>query len=195
MPKTKRISVNTLERIEKETYTPCHAFDWNGVEIIVTRTLSLKEMLDFVNGAVKSCFMADNTYAPEIMDFAIKVSVLEKYANFTLPRNVESQYDMVYHTDAVDRVLEHVNYRQYQEICDSICAKVEHIAQANVSAINKQLNDVCASFNKLQEDISRVFSGIGSGEIKAMADAVSNGVLDEQKLVNAYIELTKGGTQ
>lgn len=195
MSKTKRISVNTLERVEKDTYTPYRTLDWHGTEVTITHTLSLKDMLEFVSGVVKSCFTVDNAYTPEIMDFAIKVSVLEKYANFTMPRNIEMQYDMVYHTDAVECVLEHINLMQYREICDSICLKVDNMAQANINAANQKLTEVCAAFDKLQSDIAKMFGGINPGDIKAITDAVANGAFDEHKLVNAYMQLSKKDDQ
>lgn len=195
MSKIKRISVNALEKVEKDTYEPYRTFNWHGVEVTITHTLSLKDMLEFVSGVVKSCFAADNAYTPEIMDFAIKVSILEKYANFTMPRNVEMQYDMVYHTDAVERVLEHINLAQYHEICESICLKVENMAQANINAANQKLTEVCASFDKLQSDIAKMFGGITSDDIKALTEAVTNGTFDEHKLVSAYKEILQDGDQ
>lgn len=189
--KVKRISVNAFEKAMKDTYTPVETFDWNGIEVTVKKCLGLKEMMEFVDSVVKSCF-ADNTgeYIPEIKDFATKVCILEKYANFTMPSNVESQYALIYQTDAVERVLGYVNPQQFNEVCVAIAKKVEHRAQADIEASRKELNRMIDSIDVLQEQMSALFAGVSADDIKAVAQAVDGGALDEHKIVRAYIDET-----
>lgn len=189
MAKVKKITINDFEKVMKETYTPTETFDWNGVEVTVKKTLSLKEALEFVDSVVKSCFTEDtNTYMPEIKDFAIKTCILEKYANFTMPSNIEYQYALIYSTDAVERVLSYVNTQQFNEICRAISDKIDNIAQANIEAINKQMNELYNAFSDLQTHLGGLFNGINNDDIRAVAGAIANGTLDEEKLVKAYIE-------
>ena len=188
MAKIKRVSVNAFERAMKDTYTSTESIDWNGIEVTVKKNLSLKEMMEFVDSVVKSCFTKDtNAYIPEIKDFAIKVCVLEKYANFTMPSNVETQYALVYNTDAVQCVLNYVNHKQYSEICDAISKKIENLAQANIEAVNRQMNELYNTFNNLQTQLSGLFDGVNNDDIRAVAGALANGTIDEEKLVKAYI--------
>lgn len=185
--KIKKISVNAFEKAMKDTYTPTETFDWNGIEVAVKKNLSLKEMLEFVDSVVKSCFTKDtNTYMPEIKDFATKVCILEKYANFTMPKNIETQYSLVYQTDAVERVIGYVNPQQFNEICVAIAKKVENLAQANIEAVNKQMNELYGAFDNLQSQFSGLFDGINNDDIRAITGALVNGALDEEKLVKAY---------
>ena len=192
MAKIKKISVNAFEKVMKETYTPTETFDWNGIEVTVKKNLSLKETLEFVDGVVKSCFTKDtNAYMPEVMEFATKAYVLEKYANFTMPSNVETQYDLVYHTDAVERVLSYINPQQFNEICLAISAKAENLAQANIEAVNRQMNELYNAFDNLQDRIAGLFEGVDGEDIRAVAGALANGTIDEEKLVRAYTSQTK----
>lgn len=196
MAKTKKITVNAFERVMKETYTPTETFDWNGVEVIVKKTLSLKEMLEFVDTVVKSCFTdTEGVYIPEVKDFILKACVLEKYANFTMPRNLETQYDLIYHTDALERVLGYVNVQQFNEICCAINAKIEHQAQANVEAAHKQMNALFDAFDSLQTQLGGVFAGVGENDVRAVVDALSQGALDEEKLARAYIAVKNESTE
>lgn len=201
MAKTKRISVNAFEKTMKETYTPTESFDWHGIEVTVKKTLSLKEMLSFVDSVVKSCFAENtNAYLPEIKEFAIKVCILEKYANFTMPNNVESQYALIYQTDVVERVMSYINRQQYCEVRAAINAKANNIAQANIEAVNKQMNELYNSFDNLQTQLSGLFEGVNNDDIRAVAGALANGGLDEEKLVSAYMNQkplveVKGGDQ
>ena len=192
MAKIKRISVNAFEKVMKETYAPTETFDWNGIEVTVKKNLSLREMLEFVDGVVKSCFSSEtNAYIPEIMEFATKVCILEKYANFTMPSNVESQYALIYCTDAVECVLPHVNTDQLAEIKHAISKKVENIANANIEAVNKQMTEIHAAFDGLQNQLTGMFDGVSTEDIRAMAEALTNGALDEEKLVKAYMSQTE----
>lgn len=196
MAKIKKISANAFERVMKDTYTPTEILDWHGIEITIKKNLSLIEMMEFVDGVVKSCFTKDtNTYVPEIKEFAIKVCVLEKYANFTMPSNAEKQYALIYGTDAVQRVLDHINPQQYNEICDAITKKIDNLAQANIEAVNKQMNELYSAFDNLQSQLSGLFDGINNNDLRAVAGALVDGGLDEEKLVKAYInqKKTKGG--
>lgn len=188
MAKAKRISVNALEKVVKDTYAPTVTFNWNDIEVTVKKNLSLREMLEFVNDVTKSCFTADtSSYMPEIKDFAIKACVLEMYANFTMPRNVEAKYDLIYHTDAFESVLNHINMRQFGEICHSIDKKIENLAQANIEAVNKQMNELYNAFNNLQSHLSNLFTDIQSEDIQKIAGAMAEGGLSEEALVKAYM--------
>lgn len=188
--KSKKISITALDKVVRETQTPIVNVDWHGVEITVKNTLSFRDVLAFVDSVSKSCFSsATNAYLPEVKVFAIKCCVLEMYANFSLPANVEHKYDLVYNTDAFDVVLEHINVKQFNEIVDAINEKVKNMAQANAETINKQMNEIYAAFDGLQKQIEGIFSGISPEEISKFINAVSNGELNEDKLIQAYVKL------
>ena len=187
----KKISISAFENIMKNTYTSTKTVEWNGVEITIQHTLSFKDFLTFVDSVVKSCFSIDNNaYMPEIKDFAIKCCVLEMYANFALPVNVERKYDLVYCTDAVRTVLAEINPEQYGVIMNAIDSKIENMAQANIEALNRQMSELYSAFENMQNQMSGVFEGVGADELSKLVGAISNGSFDESKLVQAYIDQT-----
>lgn len=188
MANTKKISINAFEKVMKATYVPTEIIEWNDIEITIKKTLSLKDMLGFVDTVVKSCFEKDTgIYMPEIKDFVTKLCILEKYSNFKLPTSTELKYDLIYCTDAVECVMSHVNIKQLSEIINAINKKLDHVAQANIEAVNKQMNELCNSFNNLQNQVSSIFDGVDSNDIKTVTNALVNGGIDEEKLVKAYI--------
>lgn len=192
MAKTKKISINAFDKIIENTYTPTETVEWNGIEITIKNTLSLTEMMAFVDSVTKSCFTSDNgTYLPEVKDFAIKSCVLEMYANFAMPSNIEHRYKLIYCSDAISTVLQHINNQQFSEITQAIDDKVSHIAQANIEMVNRQANDLYASFDNLQKQLAEVFSGVGSDDMSKLVGAISKGKLNEEKLVQAYMSQTK----
>lgn len=186
--KLKKVSVNAFEAAVTNSYEPLKVIEWNGIEIVIKKTISLKEMLEFVDGVTKSCFNEDtNAYRPEAKDFAIKIYVLEKYANFTLPKNIEMKYDLIYQSDIVSCVISHINVEQYNEIVSAINNKVDNLAQANVEAINSQMNELYNSFNNLQEKIGEIFSGVNPEDVKEIMGYLSDGrAFDSDKIVEVY---------
>lgn len=185
----KKISITTFEKIMKENYTPTKTVEWSGVEITIKPTLSFKEVLSFVDNVTKSCFTTDSgSYIPEVKEFVIKCCILEMYANFAMPTNVERKYDLVYCTDAVNVVMENINRVQLGEIIEAINDKIDNIAQANIEAVNMQMNELYSAFNNLQEQMTGIFAGIGTDEISKLIGAIAGDKFDETKLVQAYID-------
>lgn len=192
MAKTKKISINAFDKIVKDTYTPTTTVEWHGQEIIVKRNLSFKEMMEFVDSVTKTCFtLSTNTYMPEVKDFAVKSNILEKYANFALPNNLEHRYELIYSSDAVETVLNCVSHQQFNEIMASIDAKINNLAQSNIEAINKQMNELYTAFANLQSQMEGLFSGVKTDDFNALISAFGNGGLNEDKLVEAYLAKTK----
>lgn len=189
--KIKRISVNALEGVYKEQKHEIESVEWHGIEIQIRHRISLKDMLAFTAGVTQTCFAEEtNAYLPEVKDFAIRCSVLEMYANFTLPDNVEYRYELVYNTDAVDVVLSHIDQAQYHEIVTAIDKKVAHLAQANISAIEIQMNHLYNAFAGLQEQFGKLFDGVKPEDISGMMKIFANGDVSEEKIVQEYIKQT-----
>lgn len=185
--KVKKISILSLEKIMKETAKPTSEIKWKGLNIVIKHTLPLKEMLEFVNDVTKICFAAETgEFLPEVKMFAVKCCVLERYANFNLPSNVERRYNLVYNTDVYEVVMQHINHEQFNEIMDAIDDKVDNAAQANIEAINIQMAEVYNQFNNLQAEINNMFAGINPEDLSKFFGAVS-----ATNLVDAYMEQDK----
>lgn len=189
--KTKKISITAFDKIMKAVSEPVETVDWNGVEITIKKSLSFREVIEFVDSVTKSCFTDTGTYLPEVKVFAIKCCVLEMYANFALPSNVEHKYDLVYNTDAFDVVIQHINMKQLNEIVDAISDKVDTIAQANIESINAQMNEIYLAFDNLHKQINDIFADINAEDVSKFIGAISDSKLDEAKLIQAYAEQEK----
>lgn len=192
MANSSRISVNAFERVMKDTYTPETSFEWNGIEVTIQKTLSLKDAMSFVQNVVSMCFAEDtNEYLPDVKEFAIKVAVLDHYTNFTMPSNIEKKYALVYCTDAVEQVLVHINQMQYADLLLAINKKLEYCAKANIEAVHKQMDELYRQMDSLQENLSNMFAGISGDDIKNISSALLNGSFSEEKLVEEYLKQKK----
>lgn len=186
--KTKKISVNALERCVNDGTQNTADVAWRDIMITVTKRLGISDMMKFVDSVVNLCFSEDGTYLPEIKDFAVRCNVLEMYANFTLPSNIEKRYELVYACDAYATIMGAVDRSQLDVILAAIDDKIDNRAQANIEAINRQMNELYASFEDLQNRISGVFDGIDRNMVSQLIEALSGKELDEEKLMNAYLK-------
>lgn len=183
-----RISTEEFKQAVFENNESVVEAEWRGIQVKINRLLPLSGVLKFVDAVAESCFMADTgTYIPEIKDFAIRCCILTMYANFELPEDLEQKYNLVYASDAVSFVEERIDSSQFNQMMIAIDRKIEHRAQSNIEALNKQMNEVVAGFNALEETLGEVFRGIDGDTISKIADAISNGAFDENKLVQAIV--------
>ena len=185
--KSKRISVNAMDEI-LNGYEATKSINWNGLDVIITKSLSLEDMLAFADSVVKSCFdQSTGAYMPEVKDFAIRINVMERYANFTMPSKAERQYDVVMRSGAYEMILDHINMAQFYELMNAIDAKLKNAAEANVQMVFKQFNDVVTSFEGLQEKVGSLFAGVDAADIGKLMNAMSEHGVSEEKVVQAYI--------
>ena len=148
MEKANRIDASTLIEAVNKISEPTAEFEWNGMSVVVNRVLPMETMMEFVDYVTKTCFGDDGEYLPEVKDFAIKSCLLEMYANFNLPEDLPTRYAVIYNSDIVDAVLNHIEGRQFGEIINAIEHKVSNIAQANIQAVMNQMQHINAQGRK-----------------------------------------------
>lgn len=195
MAKEKKVSITAVDKVIASTYVPTETLDWYGVELTIKRNLSFKEMVEFVNSIVNSCFAEDGTYQPEAKEFATRVLILEKYANFNMPEDSAHKYKIAYCTDAVSVILERIDYAQYSEMCRAIDARIAHRAQANIEAVHTQMNQLYSAFDSLQKQIGSIFGGVNEEDMSKLIQAMSNGGFSEEKLAESYIDKMYGSKE
>lgn len=191
MAKVKKISINALERVMKGDYEPTISIEWCGLEITIKKTLSLTEVIKFVEDVAETCFAkGTNDYIPEVRDFAIKSNVLEMYTNLSLPKSNDARYALIYQTDVFDEIIKYINTAQFDEMCDSINEKLKYRSSNLLAKFNEQINDVLGSVEKLGNNISNIFEGIDKETIANIAKAIANGNFDEQKFIESDMKAT-----
>lgn len=186
--KVKRISVNSLEKcIERKPETV--NVEWNGLDIVVKKRLSFEEMIAFVDGVAKSCFAADtNDFIPGVKDFVISCFVIEMYSNLTLPQNVSKKYEIISSCDVVDVILENVDREQFDNITGAINEKIRYLISVNLSQATVKINELLYSFGDIESKVGELFGKISSDDVQTLVSAISDGKIDEGKLMQAYLE-------
>ena len=189
--KIQKISVNAMDEIMKR-FDAVETIEWNGLQLVIKKHLSLEEMMTFANSVVKSCFdQASGAYMPEVKDFAIRANVLDMYTNFTLPKDLSKQYDMVIRSGAVEMVLNYINCVQFNELVKAIDSKLQNTADANIQAFITKLDNVTTAFSDMQTEMEKMFSGVDTEDIGKLVGAIANGNNTEEGIVKSYLELVK----
>lgn len=192
MSKTTKMKSDKLMKFVNNNSTH-NVVEWNGITLNIKHTLSLPEMMEFVDSVSKLCFSEETgAYIPEVRDFGIKTYILEMYADIEMPKSTNDMYDLLYRTDIVYEVIDHINKVQLDEIVRAIDTKIKHLSDAKVDAITRQMHELYESFNNLEKQLENMFSGITADDMNKIINAMSNGQLSEEKLVSAYMEMHKG---
>lgn len=166
----------------------------DGVEVTVRSLISLQDSLEFVKSVVDNCFEEDtNAYLPEIKDFAIRCAICEFYTNIDLPGDTEKAYEFVYScAGLLDAIVSKINQAQFGSMMNAINDKIDSIVSANINFTNSKLIDMYTEVEGLTSKFEELFSQISPSDISGFVSAVSNGTIDEKKLVSAYMHQKKG---
>lgn len=181
--KADRIAVNEIEKIVK-AQEDVKEVEWNGLKLKIKKYLPFEDMRVYVNGVVSACFNQDGSYQPEVKDFVRRALTVSLYTNISLPKNLNAQYDVVYGTDIVDIIYNHIDWQQHDEMSWAIDDRIGQLLKADVAALNKQKAELEETATKIQE----MFEGIDPQDIENMVSALTNMDITEEGLMQAYLK-------
>lgn len=188
--KEKKISITKWESLKVPNVVTVPLDGVEDVEITIKRTLSLEETMQFIENVVSSVVdVEDGTYVPEITEFVKCSCILTMYANFTMPSNVEKQYDLIYGTDAVDQVLKHVNRRQFYEIEEAIEQRIKHGLHLIENTASASVNKMIQKIEEFSARSEEMFGNVNGGDMAGFIQNLSklDGV-NERELVRAVFD-------
>ena len=191
--KESRISINKLESVLKENIVVVPMRGNEDVNIIIRRTLPLKDMMQFVENVVSSCVDAETaSYTPEIKEFAIRSEILTNSANFNLPSNVEKQYELLYCTDVLCQVMEHINNKQLHEIEVAIDARIDHEVKMIETVLAAKTNEMMLRIEAMVEQFEAAFGGINSDDFNGVVKKLSEmDSMTEESIAKAVLDVQR----
>lgn len=196
MENNNKANLENLKEVVNRLHKPTQVVAWNGLDINVQHTLSFKDMLTFVNNVFQLCFDGETgEFMPELKDFAIKSYILEMYTDIELPDNVQEKYDLIYCSDVLECILPYVHSAQLSEMIHSVEDKMKHHAQANIEAINMQMNTLFGAFESLQKQCTQMFEGFSGDEVSKLLSMMASGGIDEEKLAKAVLERSEDSSK
>lgn len=171
-----------LPRFDTQTVTLA-----DGVEVIVSPFLSIGKALSFIDNVVDSCFNTETgEYMPESKELAIGLNILTMYTNCYVPDDIESEYKLLYATDKCEKIREVIDINQFYDILDVIDASIDHRKQLLVSNASEKTNSLLTALTAVNAELGDKFKEFEDMDMQAiMKGLLSDGVIDEEKLVNA----------
>lgn len=182
----KKISISVIDRVMKENFRDESVLEWYGVEVRIKRTISISEMLAFVNDVVTGCFQEGLGFMPELSEFLIGCNILTRYANFNLPSDLEHRYRIVSGSDAVEFVTPCIDKRQMEEIRCSIYKKLDSLCETRAFDLEQKFRAVMEQMEQITDKTKSMFDGVAPGAMRALVETLATGKVDEEKLVEAY---------
>lgn len=188
----KKISISFMDKaLEAQEKKNIVVMQWHDTDVTIKQTIGLMDMIAFVDNVTECCFMEDGSYHPELREFLFRCNVLTRYANFSLPENVEHKFALVYGTDAYDFVAQHIDERQLNMLDAAIYEKLTYLCDMNTAGLEQKMYNAVQAFEDLQEKLASLFEGIGPDDMAKIASAMANGQFSEERLVKAYAEQMK----
>lgn len=187
--KKTHISVRNFEKMMVDNNCITNVDELPDVDICVNYTIPLVSALQFVEDVVSACIDTERgEYIPEAKRFAIRKCVLTLYGDFTMPVDIEKQYELVYRTEAYHAVMSVLNMDQYMDIIEAIEDRIEHELAIMENGMTEKLNDIARNLGEMTERSKEVFGNVDPEELGAFVESISSmGGVDEGKLVDAIM--------
>ncbi len=191
--KNDKVSVSAFDKYVKDN---CDSrpiqIEVGGLSFMVKPVLSFEDLLTFAKIVADSCFSDNGEFVPEVREFMIRRNILERYAGFTMPQNLEKQYELVtMASEVIDEIVAHVDQRQFRALLDAIGEKIDAKQMINESAVTKQVNELYGFMANMQSQLESMFAGVDSGDMARLVSAISEGGLDQEQIVKAYFDYKK----
>lgn len=188
----KRVSINKLEStISKEDNIVVDTLKGaNDVTFEIMKTIPLNEMIAFVQEVVESCVDPETCeYVAEAYDFALRVGVLTHYANFAMPKDIETRYMLVYGTSAFDQVVQKINRSQFTAIVKAIDKKIEYMLGVITSTAASKIGEVLNKFSDIAEISEKTFGGTKPEDVvNAMKNIAKMEDVKEENIAKAILK-------
>lgn len=197
MAKSKKITINEFEKAVE--YGPAPEIDivsFNGLDIEVKRFASYEEVEWIIESVANACFSESGGFRPEARYVAMRIAVLAIYTNLTIPRSLEKRYEMACKYGVFEAVANSIDANQLDMIDMSVKMITDLRARSAINDVVKSANEASYSMKQLVEKMDTqllsAFDGLTSDDINNMIKAMSGGSIDEEKIVRAYMESTRG---
>lgn len=181
------ITAEECMKIMKEHFDNETTVEWCDHKITVKNTISFSDYKWIVSKVVDQSFDADGEYTPECKDISLNACLIAAYTNIGLSEDPEIANSIIYGTDIVDVIERIADKRQICSIKSAIDEKIKELVAANMAQFQNGVDKVVRAMSALSESFGDLFDGISRDDIEAVTNAISNGVISEEKLMNAYI--------
>ena len=193
MAKVKKISINAFEKAVKESHNNIIVEEWNGLEITITHTISLQDMMSIVAEVADNCFLSDGQYVPEVMQPLLDCGVVEHYTNINLPSNLEAMYELLARSGIMDFIMPKINSNQYNDIVVAVRDRIDYACDSNTAEFRRSVEKMTEFMSGIQEKITEMFGDISAEDVKKVFGEAGDTRSVEARVVDEYIKQKNEG--
>lgn len=188
MDEMKRITIENMAEVISDRFPNEQHIDYYGNDLVVKWAIPFYMVKALVSSIANSCFDKETgTYTPENKDFAVRLCVVDAYTNVDIPDDPEDQYTLLYGTDLIRYVFAAINPDQLDVIMKSVDERCEDRFDARRNAMEREFETFMDGAHRLLDSIAGLFDGVSQDDLKKMIGAISDGGIDEEKIVKAVV--------
>lgn len=180
------------ESKEEENMEDKMVFEYKGKTVTVKEFVGVEEMMGAVEFVVDMCFV-DGEYHPEIKRFSERKVTILLYSDYELEGELPEQYESVYDPALYYEVLKRINENQYYDMLGAIEMKIGYKIEEERFGALKKINGLVGSIASIVDSFEKKFGDLSVDELSDMAKAFSDGGIDEEKIVDLFINKKYGG--
>lgn len=93
---------------------------WHTSRVKVRLFIPAEEYMDIVHGVLDDCLTEDGTMAYELVDFSIRLHIINAYALVELPEDFEQLYEIAYYSGLYEQICTVANKAQIESIYSAV---------------------------------------------------------------------------
>lgn len=198
MAKKEKVSINMLEKYckttsEKEKEMSVKISDNEDIVFRVKYRLSLKECIEFIEDVVGEYINRyDVAIVPIAMDYIFNRCLMTYYANFTMPKNEETAFELVSGSkEIISMIRKSVDLDQCAMLYSCAKEKIEFEIQKMLSINEARMNQAMLEIEDFTSRMEDLFGGVDGEQIsefiKSMSAISQNGEITPQEIANAIV--------
>lgn len=184
------IDKEVMNELMTRDYKPAvtEIFLTNDIAIHINDLIRPELIQAIVEPVVEGCFDESGRYDPTQLEFLRRMAILLTYTDIQFSEDVYEQYAFVYKTQVFDLVTPYINKLQLNDIYKTIDDMIAYRKRATVANIESDVAKMYGEINAITEQMKSLYGDMSGEDMKGVISALSNGKLDEKKLVEAIVE-------
>lgn len=186
---SKKVEFNQLKKAYENDGSDYMTREWHGIKIKVKCRMSFEDVSNIIFMVLSNVFDEEsNELVPMARQLAVRLGIIETMTDIAIPKDVESQYELAYLPGLYDAIIASIERDQYSDLMESIAEKIYNIESFSFKHEQRRIEEIARSLSEFEDQYRDMFDGITAEDVSGVISAVANGVIDEEKLVSAYMK-------
>lgn len=163
----------------------------NGVKVKVLYTVGVTGVFNIVKRVSELIYGKDGEFRPEIIEALTKAFIIGEYTDVDISDDIETMFSLVYGTDLYNLVSGKINQSELSMIERAVKSSVDHAIRIESNTVNAKCYEMLVQLSDMYDQLCAIFDSVKNEDVKKVLSALSNGKIDEEKLMKAYLKNKK----